>query len=163
MIASTSGIVPSAARALRNFTAWKKNRGKRKCSRAFQSITDKQYMQSFFSSQRRVLALLFFVFSHLSEKEMIWFARCAIRCSSPLHSATLLDFIQLILRLINVRGHRFSFEFCKLFTKSQNFKCRTDRAHFTWESKSQNQSNYYERPIRTKKTSQETNENSRKN
>ena len=116
MIASTSGIVPSAARALRNFTAWKKNRGKRKCSRAFQSTTDKQYMPSFFSSQRRVLALLFFVFSHLSEKEMIWFARCATRCSSPLHSATLLDFIQLILRLINVRGHRFSFEFCKLFT-----------------------------------------------
>ena len=35
---------------------------------------------------------------------------------SSLHSATLLDFIQLILRWINVRGHRFSFEFCKLFT-----------------------------------------------
>ena len=34
--------------------------------------------------------------------------------------------------------------------------------HISRESKSQNQSNYCEGPIRTKKTSQETNENSRK-
>ena len=35
--------------------------------------------------------------------------------------------------------------------------------HISRESKSQNQSNNCEGPIKTKKTSQETNENSRKN